>query len=107
MVKLHEIKLAHATRNDFARAINYSMRKSKDVAKVYVTQLNLQGPVLHKHIDKLYPNNTFSSNGVIHPEKSKEIASGMQEIFTQKKELSEYNMLDLSNAIIKFIRKNK
>ena len=61
MVKLlTEIRLIDATKKDFARAINHSMKKSKRTANIIVGQLDLHGPVTPKTLNKIYSKDTFN-----------------------------------------------
>ena len=104
MLKLYEIKLAEAKKQDFARALNYSMRKSKETAKVFVNQLQLNGPLKVKHIDQIYPEDTFMKDGKINPVRRLDFAIELRNIFKRQKPLGEYNMLDFANAIIQKIQ---
>ena len=106
MPKLSEIKLIDATAQDMARALNYAMQKSKKTANVLTGQLNMFGYAKEKHILKMYPKDTFTKEGKLNPLKRLQFAFDMQNVFKNPKPISEFNLIDYANAIIKYITKN-
>lgn len=107
MLKLSKIKFADATAKDMACALNFAMKKSKKTAQVLTGQLKLNGPVREKHVIKdLYPKDTFSKEGKLNPLSRITFAFEMQDIFKKPKKISEFNLLDYANAVIKYITKN-
>lgn len=106
MTKLSEIKLIDATAKDMARAFNYAMVKSKKTANVLTGKLQLLGPVTPYHVTKkLFPEDTFTKSGLLKPDKQTFIAKQMKNIFNPAKDIQEFNMMDFTNAIIKYVTK--
>lgn len=104
--KLTEIRLADATKRDFARAINYSMKKSKRTANVLVGKLDLHGGVTPRTLDKMYPKDTFHYRDErLMPKAVKSFAEDINEILDINKPANEINLMDYSNAIIRTIVK--
>ncbi len=107
MVKLlTEIRLIDATKKDFARAINYSMKKSKRAANLIVGQFDLHGSVTPRTLDKMYNKDTFHyQNGRLTPESFKGFAENINEILKIKKPAHEINLMDYANALVRSIGK--
>ncbi len=105
-MRLSEIKLVDATAKDMARAFNYAMVKSKKTANVLTGRLQLLGPVTPYHVTKkMFPKDTFTKSGLLKPEKQTLIAKRMKNIFNSPKDIQELNMMDFTNAVIKYVTK--
>ena len=62
---LSEIPLYKAGKKDMARAINYSMKSSKQTAWTMVRALNLHGSAGPAHLDKLYGADAFTKENLL------------------------------------------
>ncbi len=106
--KLTEIRLADATKRDFARAINYSMKKSRRTANVLVGKLDLHGAVTPRTLDKMYAKDTFHyQNERLMPKAVKSFAEDINGLLRINKPANEINLMDYSNAIIRAISKRQ
>ncbi len=103
---LSEIRLINATKGDIARAINFSMKKSKKAAWNMTRALNLRGSVKPFHLEKIYDADVFTTSGTLTKQAASTLANDTKKtlkLFGIKN--SEVSLMDYANAFAKQVSK--
>lgn len=104
MLMLTDIRLLDATSQDLARALNYSMRKSKTTQKVLKNQLGQKHHLTYRDIEKMYPPDSFSKgNGLINKDFAKEIGQDIMNVHKRTNDIEQLNMMDFAKGFISII----
>lgn len=103
---LSEIPLYSATKRDLARAVNYSMKRSKEAAWNMTRALNLSGKITPVHIDKIYGNDVFTQRGQLVSTAYQGLVSSVKKTLNLHKKNNEVTLMDYALAFVKEVARN-